>query len=109
MFGFFYYISPNPMNYKVYILHSEKISKYYVGITMDVTKRLEEHLNPIYTKYTSQTDDWIVFLELDCLNKTHALKVEKFIKKMKSSKFIQSLKDDPSKAESILTKLASDC
>ncbi len=94
------------MNYKVYILHSEKISKYYVGITMDITKRLEEHLNPIYT---SQTDDWIVFLELDCLNKTHALKVEKFIKKMKSSKFIQSLKDDPSKAESILTKLASDC
>jgi putative endonuclease len=97
------------MNYKVYILYSEVLLKFYVGVTQDVEKRLHEHLNPIHSKFTSKAEDWKIFLELECSNKTHALKVEKFIKKMKSKAFILSLKDNPEKAKSIIEKFASDC
>ena len=97
------------MSYKVYILFSEVLSKFYVGVTQDVEKRLHEHLNPIHSKFTSKAEDWKVFLVLDCSNKTHALKVEKFIKKMKSKAFILSLKNSEEKARSIIAKFESDC
>jgi putative endonuclease len=84
------------------------VDKYYVGVTTDVDRRLQEHLNPIYSKYTSQTNDWEVYLVIPCFTKTHALRLERFIKKMKSKSFIQSLAQDDAKREAILSKTASD-
>jgi putative endonuclease len=96
------------MSYSVYILYSAHTGKFYVGYTADVEKRLKEHLNPIQPKYTSRVDDWEIYLVIKCNSKTHAIKLERYIKKMKSSVFIQSLKSDEIKRQDIVIKLASD-
>jgi len=48
----------------VYILHSEKIDKYYVGITDNLDWRLERHNNG-WGKYTKRGIPWkIVYKEM---------------------------------------------
>ena len=95
------------MNHILYILHSPTKDKFYVGETEDFEKRLELHRSKQFIQsYTAkQADDWEVFLTVECQNRTHARKVEEFIKKMKSKKFIQSLKDDEIKLNSIVQKI----
>jgi putative endonuclease len=96
------------MDYKVYILYSALTDGYYIGVSSEVEMRLNQHLNPIHTKYTSRAGDWTIFLVLNCQSKTHALRLEKFIKKMKSKRFIQSLKEDEFKRNSVIIKTASE-
>jgi putative endonuclease len=100
-FGFYIY-----MNHLLYILHSPTKDKFYVGETEDFDKRLELHRSKQFTQsYTAkQADDWEVFLTVECQSRNHARKVEEFIKKMKSKKFIQSLKDDDGKLKSIVQR-----
>lgn len=48
-----------------YILKSEKLGKFYVGVTNDdVQQRLSKHNQGFYgkNKYTSITDDWELVL-----------------------------------------------
>ncbi len=78
------------MNWFVYILYSEKINKYYVGYTSDLTVRLERHNNG-WGKYSSRGIPWkIVYFE-KFETKTEAIKRENEIKKKKSRKYIEKL------------------
>ncbi|MEM6829549.1 MAG: GIY-YIG nuclease family protein, partial [Bacteroidota bacterium] len=44
----------------VYILHSKKSDRYYVGATCDdLLERLRKH-NSNHKGYTGKTDDWLV-------------------------------------------------
>jgi len=47
------------MNYFTYILYSEKLDKYYVGYTKEISQRLEQHLWK-HKGFTGKADDWIV-------------------------------------------------
>ena len=78
----------------VYILHSEKLNRYYIGeTTLCVEDRLEKHNTGYYgyKSFTSTTDDWILVLEIKCIDRSHALRLEKKIKSMKSKKYIENL------------------
>ena len=47
-----------------YILYSEKLNRFYTGITtLEVEQRLQNHINKIYdkTNFTQKADDWILF------------------------------------------------
>jgi putative endonuclease len=82
--------------YYLYILHSESAAKYYVGHSANPWKRLEQHLSNSGDKYTGSYKDWklVVVFEVSA-NKGDADKIEKFIKKQKSRKLIETiLKDD---------------
>ena len=88
-----------------YILYSKQIDRFYIGQTVDVESRLIEHKSKTYSQaYTAITNDWELYLVIKCENKTQAIKVERFIKKMKSKSFIISLKQREEKIEDILKK-----
>jgi putative endonuclease len=63
---------------------------------MDLSKRVDEHNIGFYNNsFTSKTNDWKVFLQIECLDRSQARKIESHIKKMKSLKYIQDLKKHP--------------
>ena len=78
----------------VYILHSEKVNRFYTGVTHDLDTRIESHLNNKYGTghYTSITDDWTIFLSIEVDTIDHAIRLERKIISMKSSQYIKNLK-----------------
>lgn len=65
--------------YWVYILWSEKLQRYYIGLTSDIDKRLKYH-NYGKSTYTKRGIPWkLVYKEL-CVTKQDAWKREMQIK-----------------------------
>ena len=79
------------MKHLVYILHSEKLKRYYTGATSDIDIRLDFHNNAENRKYTYRTNDWELVFSIECKNKSQMLAIEKHIKNMKSKTYIQNL------------------
>jgi putative endonuclease len=76
----------------VYILYSEKLDRFYTGSCLDFQFRFQEHLDKVYTEgFTSNADDWKLFLLVENLSYTQARAIERHIKKMKSKVYIQNL------------------
>ena len=76
----------------VYILYSAKLDKYYIGRTENLGLRLQYHNNPIESrKFNARGIPWELRLSIPCQNKEQSIRLEKFIKRMKSRKFIESL------------------
>ena len=76
--------------YKLYILHSESINRYYIGVASDVNERLKRHLSN-HGGYTSKAKDWkVVHLE-EYPSKIEALAREKQLKKWKSAVRIKEM------------------
>jgi putative endonuclease len=87
-----------------YILWSQILRKFYVGATHDnVLIRLAKHNDGFYSgkSYTSQTDDWEIFIQIEATDFAHAVRIEGKIKSMKSSKYIRNLKRYAELAEKI--------
>jgi putative endonuclease len=74
----------------VYILYSERIDRYYTGVTEDVEWRLERH-NQGWGRYTKRGICWRIVYSEKFDNKSDALKREREIKTRKSKKYIESL------------------
>ena len=93
------------MDFFVYILHSEKLDRFYVGTSNDVIRRMDEHNTGHYKdSYSVKGIPWTLFLSVLCETSSQAYAVESFIKRMKSSVFIRKLKEDPELISSILKK-----
>jgi len=75
----------------VYIIFSVKLNRFYIGFTSDFDTRMEFHKNAESHKFTSNADDWKLFLKIECTSKTQGLAIEKHIKKMKSKTYIENL------------------
>jgi putative endonuclease len=77
----------------LYILYSKSVNKYYVGITTEEPeKRLKKHNIKYYeNQYTSIADDWEIKLSILCSDIKVARKMELYVKRMKSRKFIEKL------------------
>lgn len=95
----------------VYILHSQKLNRFYIGYSSNFEQRFELHINDTQSrKFTYNANDWSVYLKIDCTSKTQALTIEKHIKNMKSKVYIQNLLKYPEIIEKLLEKhKASDC
>ncbi|MCO6496030.1 MAG: GIY-YIG nuclease family protein, partial [Chitinophagaceae bacterium] len=89
-----------------YILYSLKLDKFYTGFTQEsVEERVIKHNSSSYgVRYTSGTNDWEIFLIIECATISQALKVEKHIKRMKSKKYIRDLKTYPEMVERLKEK-----
>jgi len=74
----------------LYILFSEKINSYYVGVSSNVEERLSRHLSN-HKGYTAKVKDWIIVYTESFETKTEALKREKQIKNWKSKTMIEKL------------------
>jgi putative endonuclease len=96
-------------NHIVYILHSKKLNRYYIGYTSDFDVRFDFHKNSPSNKFTANANDWTLFFSLSCSNKTQALSIEKHIKKMKSKIYIGNLIQYPEISKNLLIKFNIDC
>ena len=89
-----------------YIIYSEKLCKFYIGVTQDdVVLRIKIHNDSSYGKhrFTAKANDWKLFLFIDCLDYSHALRVERKIKSMKSSVYIRNLVTYPELVEKLIS------
>ncbi len=89
-----------------YVLHSPLLDKYYVGITREsVEQRILKHNTQYYgQKFTAITNDWELFLAIECSSIEQAMAIEKHIKKMKSRIYIQNLKTYPDIIQKLFLK-----
>ncbi|PRY90766.1 GIY-YIG nuclease family protein [Mongoliibacter ruber] len=94
----------------VYILFSEKLNRFYSGITtLEVDQRIQNHINKVYGKFnfTQKADDWILFHFIECQDLPQARKIEIHIKKMKSSTYLRNLAKYPEMSDKLLIKFKS--
>ena len=93
----------------VYILHSQKLNRFYIGYTTNLEIRIDFHINDTQIrKFTYKASDWLLFLKIECTSKNQALAIEKHIKSMKSKVYIQNLLKYPNIIPELLQK-TSDC
>jgi putative endonuclease len=77
-----------------YILYSKSLNRFYTGSSiLNPPERLEMHLEKYYgeSKFTAKTVDWQIFLIISCETIEQARRIEKHIKRMKSSRYIRNL------------------
>ena len=78
--------------YFIYIIHSRKLDRYYVGTTNDIEKRLCEHNSGFYAEaFTVKGAPWELKLSFECESSQKAYELEKFLKRMKSSVFLEKV------------------
>ena len=89
----------------LYILHCSSLNRFYIGVTDDVKNRLFKHNSHIYkSAFTKIASDWKVVLEKKYNFRNEAVYIEKFIKRMKSKKFIEKIINNPKILDDILSK-----
>lgn len=92
----------------VYIIYSAALDKFYIGQTEEFEGRLIKHLlNTDKTSFTSRADDWEEYLLIPCENRTQALQIENYIKKQKSRKYNEGLKENPTWVENLLKRFST--
>jgi putative endonuclease len=75
------------MKYYVYILYSKISSKYYVGQTADIDKRLKRHNQGIVPS-TKSGKPWELVLQIKVSNRSEAMLLEKKIKKRGAKRYL---------------------
>ncbi|TMI93477.1 MAG: GIY-YIG nuclease family protein [Bacteroidetes bacterium] len=73
-----------------YILYSPSLDKYYVGSTTDIARRVQEH-NRGKDKFTRTGRPWTLVYREEFESLIEARGRERYIKRMKSRKFIEAL------------------
>ena len=73
----------------VYILFSQKLNKYYIGSTNDISRRLYEH-NIGHSVFTKSGIPWKIVFSKEFDNLQSARKEELRLKKCKSHKYLES-------------------
>ena len=80
----------------IYIIYSKNIDAFYIGQTIDLNKRIEEHNSKFYDNiFTVKTNDWILYYSMECDSRKQAILIESHIKRMKNRKYYESLKIHP--------------
>jgi len=71
--------------------------------------RISKHNNHAYGshRYTAKANDWELFLSVQVNDYAHAVRLERKIKSMKSSKFIENLKIYPAILDKIIQEMSS--
>ena len=90
----------------VYILFSEKLSKFYIGFSENLQQRIEFHNSSQNLKWTKAGAPWNLYFLIDCSSKSQAMAIEKYIKKQKSKQYILDLKNKPDSLNNLMTKFS---
>ena len=76
--------------FTVYVLKSTVFKKSYVGYTVDLVRRLEEH-NSGKGNYTKKFMPWTVIYTEDYQNENEAKKREKYLKSKVGRNFLKTV------------------
>ncbi len=74
----------------VYILYSDRTDRYYVGMTANIEKRMQDH-NAGRSTYTKLGKPWVLVYKEEFADKVGATEREKEIKGRKSRRYIEKL------------------
>ena len=74
--------------YRVYILYSDSLGKYYVGQTKDLEERLERH-NQGREKYTKRGIPWLFIASFACSSRSEGMRLESKIKRRGIKRFFE--------------------
>ncbi|MFZ3020087.1 MAG: GIY-YIG nuclease family protein [Minisyncoccia bacterium] len=74
----------------VYILKSKKLSKFYVGSTTDIERRIIEH-NSGKNTYTRRYAPWVVVYKEEFLELSLARSRERYLKSAAGRRFIKKI------------------
>ncbi len=84
----------------IYFLYSETSDKYYVGHSNDPERRVVEHNTKDFNTFTKKWAPWILAFYFPVSdNRGDAMKIERFIKKQKSRKLIETIISQKKKFE----------
>ena len=81
------------MEYFVYILYSDRLGKYYVGQTGDLSKRLERH-NSGRERFTRKGFPWVLVHKESCNSRSAAMGLEKKIKNLGARRYLEGLRKE---------------
>ena len=76
--------------FKLYIIYSASLDRYYVGSTGNIEDRMFRHNNS-GSKSTKSASDWVLVYSEDFETRSEAVQRELEIKGKKSRKFIERL------------------
>ena len=76
--------------YVVYILFSPTLNKYYVGSTLHLSIRLEEH-NRGKSPFTKIGMPWNLIHHIECENHSEAVQLENKIKKRGIKRYLEDV------------------
>ena len=79
--------------YVVYILYSPSLNKYYVGSTIHLSMRIEEH-NRGKSPFTKKGVPWNLVHHIECDSHIAAVQLENKIKKRGIRRFLLNIKSD---------------
>ncbi len=87
-----------------YVIHSEKLNRFYIGSTTDIQQRIINHNTHRHGEksFTAKVDDWKLYIFIPTQTYPQARRIELKIKKKKSSNFIRNLKTYPELIEKLL-------
>ena len=77
-----------------YILYSKSINKFYIGAcSKNLQERIAAHVSGKYgsKSFSHIANDWELKASFDCIDYSHAVRLERKIKSMKSKVYIQNL------------------
>ncbi len=78
------------MEYYLYILYSQRLDRYYIGISHDPEMRLHYH-NSFPRGWTGRGRPWILAFSKKFPDKQTAHRWELFVKKQKSRELLQKI------------------
>ncbi len=94
-----------------YIIFSPKLGRFYTGACReDLPGRILHHNTHLYGnhRFTAAASDWELFLAIPVKDYSHAIRLERLIKAMKSAKYIRNLKKYPELVEKIVNETSKD-
>jgi putative endonuclease len=93
------------MIFQVYILYSANTNSYYIGQTVDLENRIDQHNTHVFLKSeTRKATDWELYFKIECKTRAQAIQIERHIKRMKSKRYIQNLHNYPEIADNLLKR-----
>ena len=97
------------MSSHCYILYSKTLDRYYIGATQDeLDSRIEKHNKGTYgNRFTATANDWDLFIKIPAEDFSHAIRLERYIKSMKSRNYIKNMKKYPELVEKVLDKTST--
>ena len=75
--------------FTVYVLHSQRFDKIYIGFTSDIEKRLFAHNHPSNKGWTKSFQPWEIIYSEEFENKEDAMVREKQLKSYRGREFIR--------------------
>ena len=80
--------------YKVYVLYSQKIQKFYIGKTTSMVERIERH-NAGRVPFTSHGTPWNLVWTIDKATNKEAIRLERKLKNLSGKRLLDFMKRNP--------------